>query len=198
MKSYFFCALIILFCSTCKSQKKLYGYYRIDNNSSKSEIRLDTNFTFKYVSKAHLVNIFSEGRWWVQNDTLTLLSFEEITNENGYVKEETIPNQNFLEIKIFNMSGIPLSERKVLINEKDTLLSNSNGIIKYYKPIESIFIKPDKNYDFFYSLKNVNSNEISVFIDPVNSINKFFLRKKVLIKNRRLIYDGFIFHKINK
>lgn len=191
---YIYC--LTFFITSCKSSHSLIGSYKCRDSRITSTLVLDSQNRFTYNSNLELIHVYSEGKWWSFKDTLFIKSNEEITKENGKVTEEIKNNVTGLTVlNIFNMAGANLANVPVIINEHDTIVSSKNGFIKYYKPFNSLLIRLNNNYDFFYTKKNINSNTLNIYVDPLNSSNKYFILKNFLIRGRKLINNSSVFIK---
>jgi hypothetical protein len=188
MKNIYICCLI-LFTLSCKAPNAIVGTYKYRNGWASSILTLDSANKFKYHYDIEMVSDYSEGKWWVVNDTVFLRSDEKITQENGRVTEEVKDFTGYTVLNFFSFSGIRLQNVPVVINDTDTLLCNKEGVIKFDKPIKTVFVKVYYRYDFFYTKKSDSSNNLNIYIDPFNSSNKYFVLEKYIIKRRKLTHD---------
>jgi hypothetical protein len=196
--------LIILVCIlTISCSKIMVGTYQSIND----EFQFYKNKTFKYRQLQKSVGtMYSEGIWYVNNDTLYLKSHPVsssffIKNRNDYIAE----NQNKAKmVVVLNFQGFSLNQPFrpvfILFNEsktpiiQDTLKSlNQKYIID--KPIEydslSIQLLPNRNSVFLSELvyfdKKANLIEINVSTSYTRFNRKTFSDSKFSIKNRQII-----------
>ena len=188
MKNIYTCCLI-LFVLSCKAPKSIVGTYKYRNGWASSILTLDSANKFKYRYNIEMLDIYYEGKWWVVNDTVFLRSDEKITQENGKVTEEVKDFSGYTVLNIFNFSGTRLQNVPMVINDTDTVFCNKQGVIKFNKPIKTVFVKVDYRYDFFYTKKIDSSNNLNIYIDPLNSSNKYFVLEKYIIKRRKLTHN---------
>jgi len=91
------------------------------------ELEIKPDNTFKYIREVELgVKVELEGKWRLSNDTLVLNSNKKVSEILGVI--ERVTEQQFIEIKVFNLEGKPeigslsaFFEDTILRLETDTL-----------------------------------------------------------------------------
>ena len=180
---YFF----IFFIISCKSSYFPSGKYVFKDNRSSTTLTLDSLSNFMYYSETELTKIYSEGKWIINKDTLFIKSNEAITEENGNVSEFINDSAKYTLLSFFDKDGNQLENLPVIINEADTIYSGKDGKIKIFKPVNSILVHYFDIYDFFYTKKNSNSNNLNIHLFTSNNRNKYFPLRKFLVKRKKII-----------
>lgn len=192
---FFHLFLFTILIVSCKSSHSILGQYKSRSTISTTILTLDSAKKFTYNSYAEMIHIFSEGVWWNLKDTLYLKSSDDLTIKNGSVTEtyvDTIPGLTIF--KFFDKGGDKLENVEIVINGNDTVVSNKDGLIKYDKPVNFIFLRLYSNYDFFYRKKSDKSNLLDFYVQPIDNVNKYFTLEKFQVKGKKLIspIDEFI------
>lgn len=144
------------------------------------------NNRFYYMYDEGLLRHVSFGKWSRNKNIIHLNSDDSLTAKNGKVIEEYRMGNTFNIIQLSNPGG-QISNIPFQINYKETLYTDSDGVIKTYFSIDTFFTNFYADYQFFYQKKNNLTNYFLVTLFPSDNSQIHFVNKKYVHKGNMLL-----------
>ena len=182
--------LLIYSCKVTNLDNKVFIYKKDFFNGS---IYLKEDGSFIYNLKGDLINETSEGNWKINNNILTLKSYDKYKSGINFTEEIKKNDSDKLTIKVYEDNGDPLSYANIALDNVIKGSTNAEGIMI----VDEInFSKVSINYlsnTYHYELrkKNINYLILKISLDDLGKVHfdheKFVLKNKFIYwRNRNL------------
>src|SRR5690606_1049166 len=150
------------------------GSYRWSTSESSEEIILKSNNRFSYKITYGATERVSQGIWQYSKPNLILTSDSSLTSSYGTVSESKVSGISNYTIDFKDiLCKIPAINLKVVINNQTHLIADSLGKVSTSVPIKTVHVMVPYVFDFFYYVKNMNSNHF-VFCLGIGANHEIF------------------------
>ncbi|MBI3137279.1 MAG: hypothetical protein HYZ15_01705 [Sphingobacteriales bacterium] len=196
MRVYLF-VLLLLFIS-CTRNSMPQGEFSIERRGFLEKFKFDQSGRFEYSLYAGLYLRESYGTIEKKNHKLLITSDTFLTKRNGSVKESVKGFDNLQKsytiIKTLNyLDSTPICGLEYFVNNTTKVVSDSNGSVTIDQKLNNVNIVFFKNYQFYYQVKNSNSDYFEIRLAPINNSEFFFNKEKIIFRKKRLKFNNSTF-----
>jgi hypothetical protein len=138
----------------------------------------------------------SFGNWEKVKHRIYITSDTSLAKRNGTAEEKKLGDrsENVKLIKLVDyLVNAPVQGLGFTINDGVRVKSDSNGLVYFPGIIHCINIEYLKRYQFFYSIRNPESDYIEIRMAPINSSEVYFNRERVVVRNRKVKFNNSIY-----
>jgi len=187
---------VIVFFGSCTGSRLHTGEYTIERRGYVEKLKLDSAGQFQYSLFVGLSKRKSFGRWQYIKHRIYITSDTSLAKRNGTAEERKLGDRsdNVKLIKLVDsLVNAPVQGLGFTINDGVRVESDSNGLVYFPGIIHYIHIEYFKRYQFFYSIRNPESDYIEIRLAPINSSEVYFNRERVVVRNRKVKFNNSIY-----
>jgi hypothetical protein len=200
---------LLTFTFSCSLMKELemsdvVGEYEYsDRISYYSTVQLKADSTFNFNSGVGLSSSVSSGKWSVKGRRVILNSFQK-KHEKGYVLIHSVGGElsDSITLNIVDVNGDELPFSKIRFvdgsTNKTIILDFNSSITILKSDYDSIYVRPFYCPEMGVSVKELNSESITIQFDQGLVYYHYFLNEKWRFKNNRLYNGWFMKNKFQK